>query len=293
MELYQVGKLLKEYRERRSITQEELSCGICSVVTLSNIENGKEVPNKRTVEYFFEKLGYKAPENNAPITEAEIIRYNIETIIEQKIAVEDFNIANLLKDYETSALEMSSFEKQRFFLYSAIYDLHNNINKETVFEQFNKALKLTFPSYETAIKDTSHRYFFSKAELTIFYYIAVLKNSIFMVKYIAEYIDKNVMYIVDKSKYHTMILDLLCRLYTENKEYTNAIQTSIFGAKKCSEYGKVLYLPSLVLYRGISYYFAENKEKGLKTINDSIRLASYFGKENEFKEKLKKYGINL
>lgn len=45
METYNIGKIIRETRTRRNISQEELSDGICSPVTLSRIENGMQKPS--------------------------------------------------------------------------------------------------------------------------------------------------------------------------------------------------------------------------------------------------------
>ena len=47
MSLYLFGPLIKQRREELGYTQEDLADGICSVPTLSRIENGERLPNKR------------------------------------------------------------------------------------------------------------------------------------------------------------------------------------------------------------------------------------------------------
>lgn len=44
METYRIGEIIREQRNRRNISQEELCFGICSVTTLSRIENGNQKP---------------------------------------------------------------------------------------------------------------------------------------------------------------------------------------------------------------------------------------------------------
>lgn len=293
MELYQVGKLIKEYRRRKGISQEALSFGICSTVTLSRIETEKELPSKRIIELLFERLGYTAPLNNAAITESEIIRYNIESLLEQKINKRDFEFAELLEQYTNDGSKMNKFEVQIFLLYSAIFALHHNANKTLLAKKLNYALKLTHSDYQDVLNNKEKDFHFSKSELLIFFYIALIQSSIPMLEYIAKYIDKNIMDSIAKAKYHTMILTNLCRLYTENKKYLEAIETSLYGATKCAEYGKILYLPPLVMYRGIATYFSKNKNEGLKIINDSFKMFSYFGTEIEQRSIVKLYGIEL
>ena len=58
MEIYRIGEIIKEERKRRQISQEELACGICSVTTLSRIENGSQRPTLKVEEALLERLGH-------------------------------------------------------------------------------------------------------------------------------------------------------------------------------------------------------------------------------------------
>ncbi len=52
------GKLVREIRNRKNISQEELCDGICSVSNLSRIENGLQIPNTITAELIVQRLGH-------------------------------------------------------------------------------------------------------------------------------------------------------------------------------------------------------------------------------------------
>ena len=45
---YEIGQRIRGVRESRGMTQEELADGICSTGTLSKIENGLQVPKRKT-----------------------------------------------------------------------------------------------------------------------------------------------------------------------------------------------------------------------------------------------------
>lgn len=53
------NELLFELRKTKSMSQEEISEGICAQETLSRIERQKRTPNRRTVKAIFEKLDYR------------------------------------------------------------------------------------------------------------------------------------------------------------------------------------------------------------------------------------------
>ena len=57
MSNYNAGDMIKLTREAMGITQEELCDTICSVQTLSKIENGKVKVKKATYQQLMEKMG--------------------------------------------------------------------------------------------------------------------------------------------------------------------------------------------------------------------------------------------
>ena len=57
MSEYCMGEMIKRTRKSMNMSQEELAFGICSVSTLSRIENGLETPARATFEKMVERLG--------------------------------------------------------------------------------------------------------------------------------------------------------------------------------------------------------------------------------------------
>ena len=57
MAFYLLGDCIRERRERLGVTQEELCEGICSVPTLSKIENGKQGMRLNQYIAIMERLG--------------------------------------------------------------------------------------------------------------------------------------------------------------------------------------------------------------------------------------------
>lgn len=57
MGIYAVGEVIRRTRESLGMTQEELCDGICDVVTLSRIENGRNTPSRANFEALMERMG--------------------------------------------------------------------------------------------------------------------------------------------------------------------------------------------------------------------------------------------
>lgn len=69
MPIFKFGYIIKSRREEMGYTQEELADGICSVPTLSRIENGERMPSKENFEALLQRLGYSNAELNSFVDE--------------------------------------------------------------------------------------------------------------------------------------------------------------------------------------------------------------------------------
>ena len=106
MELYLIGKLLKEFRIRRRLTQEKLA-DVCSVSTISRIESGNQIPSRRLVEALFQKMGYESPSDDVPATDAELQRHIIEKTMSKMSSNGKYEFEELLNEYKNCATEMN------------------------------------------------------------------------------------------------------------------------------------------------------------------------------------------
>jgi len=52
-----LGNTIRELRKEKNLTQEELADGVCSVVSMSRIENGVQMPSAKVLEKLLDKLG--------------------------------------------------------------------------------------------------------------------------------------------------------------------------------------------------------------------------------------------
>lgn len=69
MPIYQFGAIIRCRREELGYTQEDLADGICSVPTLSRIENGERMPTREHFEMLLQRLGYSNTMLNAYVDE--------------------------------------------------------------------------------------------------------------------------------------------------------------------------------------------------------------------------------
>ena len=122
MSEYSIGEMIKRTRKMRNMKQEDIAFGICSVSTLSRIENGLETPAKTTFDKIIKRLG--APKGlsgcEASGDEAYRLRYlAVRNIIRNPKSQND----DILAEYAATECEdafvkyvkaVTSFDKQDF-----------------------------------------------------------------------------------------------------------------------------------------------------------------------------------
>lgn len=110
---------LKRTRLAMGLSQEELSFGICSVETLSRIENGKRTPNRKKWIQLLERMGRR--------------REQIETVI----TVEDYEIIELKREFEKKCNRLQKEEAEKL-LRELELQLDMSVLKNKIYIHINK-----------------------------------------------------------------------------------------------------------------------------------------------------------
>ncbi len=191
MDLYIIGKMIKEFRERRRISQEDLCDGLCAVSTLSRIETGKQLPNRKLTEALMGKLGVAVAGNDIVMTQIEIRRWNIELAVTERILAEDKNFGYMLEEYEQLG-NMDILEEQQLLFFRMMLGFMNGKKPPQLLEESIVALRLTFPDFE--YKHIPGNRLFTKTEMLLMNNIAVDAHNIVdseyainLLEYLLEY----------------------------------------------------------------------------------------------------------
>ena len=148
MPIYKFGYIIKQRREQLGYTQEDLSDGICSVPTLSRIENGGRLPTKDHFEMLLQRLGYSESVLYTYVDTNTWFLHEQKFKIRQAIILEHYKEAQeLLEEYKTK-MDLKSPLDQQFVL---LYDILVSPSSYTVKERFahlEEAILLTCPKYK-------------------------------------------------------------------------------------------------------------------------------------------------
>ena len=112
MAKYPIGKLIASTRNKYKISQEALCYGICSISTLSRIENGTQFPSWKVGNALLERLGLSQIDTAIYMSDTEIERDNIEIKITRMLATGNYEIEEVLTQYWDEKSEISILEQQ-------------------------------------------------------------------------------------------------------------------------------------------------------------------------------------
>lgn len=150
MSNYNVGDLIRLTRQSLGISQEELSDGICSVQTLSRIENGKVAVKRITYQQLMERMGRNGQKNYSVLSldEFELLdeMRMAHNLLFRKEYAETQKHLNVLKEKldKNDIINIQYLKKT-----DAILNYRNGvISEEEYLKELEDTIALTIPNYK-------------------------------------------------------------------------------------------------------------------------------------------------
>lgn len=184
MAVFQLGPVLKARREELGLSQEDLADGICSVPTLSRIENGERMPTKNHFEMLMQRLGYSAMSMNFFTDKQNFLIHELKFKTRQAYIDKKYLLARKLLDELEAMLEKPTKIDRQFVL------LHQILLNQKQFSNAEKLKKL-----ETAVQLTCPKYKSNYIPQVLSYDEIILLNNICMIAGSAVYAQNRVSYV--------------------------------------------------------------------------------------------------
>lgn len=150
MSNYNVGQIIKLTREAVELSQEELSYGVCSVQTLSRIENGKVKVKKKTYQQLMEKMGRDGTKNYSVLSTENFELLDIMVEVNNLIFRHEYEEAEQKLRSLKNALSMDEVINYVFVRECEII-IDKNLHRMSVEEalaEFEKLIALYIPDYK-------------------------------------------------------------------------------------------------------------------------------------------------
>ena len=286
MELYLIGKIIKEFRLRNNLSQEKLAGTTCAVSTLSRIEHGEQIPNWKLVEALFSKMGMAAPLHAVPMSKTDLDRWNLEYEITNSVANGNYETKELLEKYHACGSELNPQEQQFYLFQKAVYDRQHNDVPEKILSLLERALQLTVVHF-TLDTDLTGR-LLTKTERLILNNIALVlydirnkKQAISILKFLIVYFETQTISETEKAKDYPVILFNLSNWKGLDGKYKEALALSEKGIRECITYGQLHIFPYLLFNKGYCLLGLKQTEDGKKSIEHALNFMDEIGKHDD------------
>ena len=147
MSIFQLGSIIRNRREELGYSQEDLADGICSVPTLSRIENGERMPTKNHYEMLMQRLGYSALSLVFFTDKTDFLVHELKFKIRHAYIEKDFGrCRKLLEELVAAPNEKTSVDEQFICLYDTLLNQKSMPVSEKL-QRLENALRLTCRKY--------------------------------------------------------------------------------------------------------------------------------------------------
>lgn len=258
MAVFQLGPILKARREELGLSQEDLADGICAVPTLSRIENGERMPTKNHFEMLMQRLGYSAMSIDFFSDKLTFRLHELKIKTRYAYMAEDYSLAKTRFDEFDGLLDNpTNIDKQFSILYKTL------LNKEQYdttsrLKQFEDALKLTCPKYDTGYIP----HVLSYEEIILLNNIALCNDAagdrnraIFILYTLKEYYEHQIISTDEALRTQLMILYNLSKFLGLSGRYDECVEICDLGIRiaratgRCQFLSRTLYNRSWALLR--------------------------------------------
>lgn len=146
---YNAGDIIRLMRTAAGISQEELSDGICSVQTLSRIENGKHKVKQSTYALLMARMGRDTRKNYALCAgrNMELLEERIQ--LEDALAKHDYKEADRFLRILKRKIEDTKISRQYIQRMEGVIDYClGRIDAQEYVRKMDEAIRITVPHYE-------------------------------------------------------------------------------------------------------------------------------------------------
>lgn len=146
---YSLGAIVRMKRYSIHISQEKISDGICSVETISRMENGKQIPIKSNYELLMERMGSSKVRAYSMLTVADFDILDRMKQFEDYIQLFEYEKADKVLISLEKMEEKTLFDQQFLQRARTIVDYRlKRIPVEEFIDRLDKAIKITIPQFD-------------------------------------------------------------------------------------------------------------------------------------------------
>ncbi len=277
MPILKLGEIIRRRREELGVSQEDLAYGICSVPTLSRVENGERMPTQSHLEAILQRLGYSDLMVSTFMEKEGFDAHEMKFKIRQAVILGDYEQARrLLKEFVERTTKPTPFDIQ-FKEFCEVAINPDDFTPQAKLDKLEHALRLTCPKYEAG----KYPAFLSYDEIKILNHIAVCyhllgdnNRTIEVLYYLKAYYERNLINVEEALRTQPMILYNLSKFLGLAGRYDECIEICDLGIRIARETGRCPVLANMLYNRAWSLV-RRNREGDLELAKISVKHA-YF-----------------
>ena len=289
MAVFQLGAVIKNRREELGITQEDLADGICSVPTLSRIENGERMPTKDHFEMLMQRLGYSAMSLDFFTDKQDFQIYELKFKVRQEFVSGNYALAcEHMRELESALKAPTKIDRQFILLHDALINKSKYTNGERL-EQLEAAIQLTCPKFKSGVIPKVLSY----DEIILLNNIAICHHAqgntaqaIEILTALKEYFDHHVISVEEALRTQPMILYNLSKYLGLSGRYDECIEICDLGIRiarmtgRCPLLGETLFNRAWAL---LQRNRAEDREVAKRALKDAVYFSHVMGDQKNLK----------
>ena len=276
MNLNTIGEILRFYREKYNFKQSDVCNGICSISTLSRIENGAQKPGRLIMEKLFERLGTENNLFNSFVSREEMELYSAIQELIRNITDKDISkIESQVDVVELMTKDTTELEHQCLYFAKGELARQRDENNDKAMELYMKAIHITLPDFDGKNPLRSNLLTFD--EIMIINAIAILYAesgnimlAIQLDMWLKEYMESKIVDGTMKIAKYPMILYNLSNWFGDRNCHTEAFELANQGIDFCIKYGNLFFFPIFLVNKGIALAELGKIDDGKEYLHQAI-----------------------
>jgi transcriptional regulator with XRE-family HTH domain len=276
MNSFKVGDVIRKTRLELKITQEQLAEGICSVSSLSKIENNSQVPTKINFDALMKRMGKSGELYYEFVSERDFEIQEIEYRITHYVSIGEYDKAKELILLLEEEIESKDNLNTQFLLYNkGIIKKNEGADLLTVEELLHKAIRITIPNFgENKLSD----YLLTDRDINIICNISEIYHAMYkkekaisLLYEVKDYIEESYMDTKSKVELLPLVFYNLSKWLGIEKKYEEAVKICEEGIDACNKYGKLKFFAEIIYNKACNLIELGHREEGI----ENLRLAYY------------------
>ncbi|MCL2222287.1 MAG: helix-turn-helix domain-containing protein [Oscillospiraceae bacterium] len=279
-----IGEIIRTNRVKQKISQEELCFGICSLSSISRIENGAQAPSRVTYEALMERLG-QAPEIFPSFkSDKELKAFRLKHQINQALRSGNLDNAEKLVNELESMHKLERVYRQLILHARVLLAMHRGEPPDEILEAMKNVAAMSIEDFSSD-KILSH--VLSKDDLVILENLASAhhdageKDTAIEILYaVKKYIEMKVVDDEGVTPMYTALLHPLTNWIGMKGQHEEVISLCDEGIKRCIEYGAYRSFAALLFNKGYALVMLDKKDEAKKYLQEAYFINRARGEEN-------------